>query len=411
MTIAIASPEANPACVAHAPDDAAILTPTQSIAAKTATNCAPSEANPFIRYAVLAAGLLLCGVSVSLAAQAGWHRGATQPESWIWTTAGVALAVVSLTGLSAALSSRGVLRAAATTAWLLSLLFVVVAGLGSQHGGRELAARTDGAATSERARHEAAYKRASAELEALPTARPAGVIKTELVVVLKDTRLRDCQGWLASRRLRTVCVEKVEPLRAELANAQAREKARRAMTDATAALAAVPTTAPANSDATALARYLAAVGIVIPLDRLADLISLLVVISIEIVGAVAIAFGRSPQSLDVAPQARQQWTVKPESPTVKAAAVPTRTEAESNERPRSLDRPSPQDGMSGSNDVDRRRARIVQRLMDGALVGTQESIAARVGIPKTTMRRLVETDSRLRLSVGPTGSRLELATA
>jgi hypothetical protein len=408
MTIRSALPGAAPACAAVTSNDITIPAHMQPVAHGSATSCAAPTLNTPLRLALLVAGLLLAVVSIALAASAGWSRGASQLESAIWAAAGTALAIVSLTGLSAALASSGTTRRAAFAAWGLSLAFVVVAGLGSQHGGREAATRTDNANTGDRARHEVAYKLASDQLAALPAARPVGVIATELGAILKDTRLGDCRGWLESKRLRTICVERVEPLRNELATAEARAKAQDAMSTATAALTAASPVKPANTDATAVARYLAALGIVLPVDRLADLISLLTVVAIEVVGSVAFALGR--QSLAVAPTARPQWTVD-SGPDVNDRATPAPVREESGTSTKLSDQPSPRGGTAVDVEADRRRDRIVQALMTGALVGTQERIADRLGLPKTTMRRIVETDSRMRLSVGPAGSRLELVGA
>jgi hypothetical protein len=232
------------------------------------------------------------------------------------------------------------------------------------------------------------------------------VVDNELATILKETRLADCRGWLESKRLRTICVERVEPLRAELANALAREKAQTVMNDATAALAAAKPATPANSDATAVARYLAAVGIAVEADRLGDLISLLTVLSIEIVGAVAIALGRQ-QSMLEAPSA-QQATTADSSPAVNSAALAEAARIESTATDKPADCLSPKGGPAVGNDADRRRDRIVKALMAGAVEGTQERIAEQLGVPKTSMRRLVESDTRLRLSVCQHGSRLEL---
>ena len=146
------------------------------------------------------------------------------PNLVVWAGAGIALALVSLFGCSLLLTQHGARRALAGIAWLFGLAFTITGALGSQHGGRELAARTDGAITGERARLEAAYRRASDELAALPPARPAPVINTELSGILKDVKLQDCRGWLESKKLRAVCVKRVEPLRTEQATALSRQR-------------------------------------------------------------------------------------------------------------------------------------------------------------------------------------------
>lgn len=406
MICSIALDPANPARIASAPEGASEQ-PRQQILADDSVN--PNKArdpNSAARLSLLGAGLALAAVSIALAALAGWSRGASTPESVLWATAGAALAVVSLVGLSVALTSHGPARRAAYAAWVLSLAFTVVAALGSQHGGREFASRLDSASTGDRTRLEADHKRATDALALLPAARPSGVINEELATHLKDARLADCRGWLESKRLRTICVMTVEPLRTELATAKALEAADQAATEASAALATLTVTKPANTDATAVARYLAAVGIVIGTDRLADVISLLTVLAVEVVGAVAIALGRA-QSIAAAARPLQHATAV--GSEVNAAEPPARNDGDGPQGPDRVKRPSPAGGLAAQGDAERRRSVILEKLKTGALVGTQESIAGSLGLPKTTMRRLVEADSRLRLSVGPDGSRLELA--
>jgi len=262
------------------------------LAAVSAHAHAATPDNALARHAFLAAGILLAGASIALAALSGWSRGASPLESAIWAGAGVALALVSLFGLSLMLAHHGAQRRAAGIAWVLALGFTVVAALGSQHGGRELAGRTESAAVGNHARHQADYDRAAATLPALPTTRPVAVIEGEIAALLQDKRLNGCNERLASWRLRKVCDEKVAPARAELANARARETAQAALTAASAALSTSTVTKPANADAGAVRRYLAAIGVDVGTERLADVLNLLTVLAVEVCGAVALVLGR-----------------------------------------------------------------------------------------------------------------------
>jgi hypothetical protein len=112
-----------------------------------------------------------------------------------------------------------------------------------------------------------------------------------------------------------------------------------------------------------------------------------------------------------APKVQQPATAEVASPTVNSGVWTPQNGPESKPTDNLAERPSPKGGTAEASEPDQRRARVVQALMSGALEGTQERIAGTLGIPKTTMRRIVEADSRLRLSVGPAGSRLELVTA
>lgn len=172
---------AKQALVAYSTTDLLKPASAQSLAADCVTSTSTSPDNKLARLAFSAAGFLLALASISIAALNGWARGASPPESAVWAGAGIALALISLFGFSLALTCNGAKRTAASAAWLLGLAFTITAALGSQHGGRELAARTDGAITGERARLESAYKRASDELATLPAARASAVIDNSLL--------------------------------------------------------------------------------------------------------------------------------------------------------------------------------------------------------------------------------------
>ena len=49
-------------------------------------------------------------------------------------------------------------------------------------------------------------------------------VRGDLSALLSNKKLNDCEGWLESIKLRTVCIEQVAPLRSELAKAERREK-------------------------------------------------------------------------------------------------------------------------------------------------------------------------------------------
>ena len=294
MTNDNASAGARQALVVATPTQRLIPQSSQPLAA--AGDGSPSAAtdNRAARIALSIAGTLLGVASIAIAGLNGWSRGASLPESAIWAAAGIALALVSLFGLSMALTCHGQARTTAGIAWALGLTFTVVAALGSQHGGRELAGRLDGAAAGDRARLEADHKRAVADLALLPATRPTDLLQRELSLTLQDVLLKGCTRWLESWRLRKVCAEKVEPLRAELANAQARERLQTAMGVASAGLSTAVVGKPANSDASAVQRYLGAVGIRVGTERLADILNLLTVFAVEFCGAAALALGRRP---------------------------------------------------------------------------------------------------------------------
>lgn len=292
MTNRSARAGAQQALVPSATNQSLVAQSPQPLTAVSACAHAAAVDNALARHAFSAAGILLAGASIALAALNGWGRGASVFESVVWAGAGIALALVSLFGLSLVLTNHGQRRRAAGIAWVLAMGFTVVAAVGSQHGGRELAGRTESAAVGHHARHQADYDRAAATLAALPVTRPAAVIEGEIAALLQDKQLKGCNERLASWRLRKVCDEQVTPARAELANARARETAQAALSAASAALGASTVAKPANADAGAVRRYLAAIGVDVGTERLADVLNLLTVLAVEVCGAVALALGR-----------------------------------------------------------------------------------------------------------------------
>ena len=405
MTNVSASAGAQQALVAYTPSQSLIPQLAPPLAAGNDGSASTPTDNRPARLAFLTAGTLLALASIAIAALNGWSRGASLPESLVWAAAGIALALVSLFGLSLMLTHHGQARTTAGIAWSLALIFTVVAALGSQHGGRELAGRTDDAATGNRARFEADHKRATDDLALLPATRPATVIDQELVLLLQDTRLKGCTGWLESWRLRNTCVEKVAPLRAEQSIAGDRVRLQTAIATASTGLTTTTVGKPANTDASAVQRYLGAIGIHVGTERLADILNLLTVFAVEFCGAAALALGRRPAVIAGNSMDREVDAAAGSGPdTSPRGGIPATESAP--------DRPSPLGGLGGTDPLAtsaaNRRTLVIERLKAGALEGRQVDIADALGVPRTTLRRIVESDDRLRMIVGPQGTRLEL---
>ena len=105
-------------------------------------------------------------------------------------------------------------------------------------------------------------------------------------------------------------------LTAELGRAREGEKLEAKMDAATAELRATGPAKVANSDARALQRYLAAVGVEIGADRLNDLLVLLAVLMMEAGGGLSLAIGMALSSPVAGPPAAaaNATTVQPEQP-------------------------------------------------------------------------------------------------
>ena len=104
--------------------------------------------------------------------------------------------------------------------------------------------------------------------------------------------------------MRTVCPP--HPLAPELARAKRRAELEGKIERATGELAKTGPAKVANSDAKALARYLAAIGLDVTPDRLNDLLVLLAVLMIEAGGGLSLALG---MALGAAPAGRTETPV------------------------------------------------------------------------------------------------------
>ena len=114
-------------------------------------------------------------------------------------------------------------------------------------------------------------------------------------------------GELARARQRERLTTKIagwsdEIERAGQRRAEQRSRAQAAMNTASAELARLPTAKVANSDAKALARYLAALGADVTPERLNDLLVLLAVLMIEAGGGLSLAIGMALSGPAAAPR-------------------------------------------------------------------------------------------------------------
>lgn len=220
----------------------------------------------------------------------------------------------------------------ALAAMLLSGAYSVTAALGSAAGGRANAAATETAMADARAKAQAAYDRAKAELDTLSAAKPvpeiqalldatkaelaklpAGRSVAELEALDRRNPGRDCgaengtgrwicqrpgpyAGELARARQRERLTAKLSGLvedagRADQRLAEQRTAARTVLDRASAELGSIQPVRVANSDAKALTRYIAALGVEVSPDRLNDLLILLAVAMIEAGGGLSLAIG------------------------------------------------------------------------------------------------------------------------
>ena len=267
----------------------------------------------------------------------GWQKGDTLATSLVWAGVAGAVAIVFALSWPALIRSVDARRWSAAlisfVALALSGAYSVTAALGSASGGRVNAAAVETATTDARTKAQAAYDAAKAELDALTAAKPATELqaliegaKAELAklpaarsVAEVEASLRATQrepqrygcamingsmamscpkldGELARARQRERLTTKIagwsdEIERADQRRAEQRSRAQADMNAASAELAKLPTAKVANSDAKALARYLAALGADVTAERLNDLLVLLAVLMIEAGGGLSLAVG------------------------------------------------------------------------------------------------------------------------
>lgn len=247
----------------------------------SAASCWPA------RLAYAAAGLFTL-TSAATNALYGFRKGADLSTSLIWLAVSIAASIVF------ALSVPALLQSLSTKKWTQALLACIgfavcgtysfVAALGSASGGRQDSARIESTQQSVRARAQAAYDKATADLEAIKPARPAAEVEA-LIAGAKPV----CRIVVTIHRRDTVC-NPPPALTAELGRAKRRSELERKIETAQLELAA-PATRQANSDAVAIAAYLSALGWAVEADTLNRLLALLAVLVIELGGGASLAIG------------------------------------------------------------------------------------------------------------------------
>src|SRR5262249_44066644 len=132
--------------------------------------------------------------SISLAAWAGWNKGASLPESCIWTAAAIGLSLCSLAGVSGTLTTRGFKKFLAALVYMFGVTFTGISGLGSLNCGRQLASETSTAITQEHERLTAQYQRnglmpSDSITSSALASRICGTVRPSVLAVL---RLMEC---------------------------------------------------------------------------------------------------------------------------------------------------------------------------------------------------------------------------
>src|SRR5262245_28709924 len=283
------------------------------------------------RCAYAAAGLFSAASGVTNLLY-GIAKGTDFGTSVVWGTVSAAVSIIF------ALSWPAILICADRKQWsratmavialLLTGTYSVTAALGSAMSGRTSAAIEEQDAKDRKAKVQAKWDAAKAELDQLNAAKPAAELQslidnakaelsklpaTRSIAELEALTKRGCparvglnvqakalcpkydielgRAWDKSRLTSRIAELTTEIGQAEQRRAQQREKAQGVMSAAEGELAAHGSPRPANTDALALATFLQALGLSIDADRVNKLLVLLAVLVIECGGGLALAVG------------------------------------------------------------------------------------------------------------------------
>jgi hypothetical protein len=259
---------------------------------------------------ISAAGLVIAsaGLGAIFAFNAGKQHGVLM--AGLMTTFAVALELakpIAVSSAFAAFRNWAVVRGAA-----LSMLAAVAIGY-SLTAELSLMATARGDLAAQRVADTKAAKsvdgrreRIGAELTKLANTRPAATIKAEIAGILADQRLGDCRA-MYTHRAKAEC-PRVNGLRAELGNAERREKLEADLASLQTIAPMAATDRPADPGAHALSVYLAALGIVVSAGLLSQWLTLVPVIGLEVGAALSLLLvqsvsgGRSVLSSKEAPE-------------------------------------------------------------------------------------------------------------
>lgn len=314
----------------------------------TRTPCAQAELHTSAAASKILkyAGYLLGLAAVSLAGYAGFQRGADTFQGTVWATVGLTAALGAML-IPARLNGTGAMtKAKLLPMYALAVVLAVSVGLGSAHSGRHLAGANVAYQTGVEQRANIAYAAALSRL------------KAKSLTSLERAQIE-----------------------------QDRDEAR-------ATLDALRPSAPANADAEAIAGYLEAFGFHVAPATIVLALQFAAVLFIEIAPGLLISCGGS-----VGGRVESATRTASATPTAPAYAIPGGNALSPVPDPAGPTVPPPHV----------RRDQIIEQLRNGPVIGRQIDIARTLAVPKTSLRRIIESDARLSMVAMEDGrSRLEL---
>jgi hypothetical protein len=213
----------------------------------------------------------------------GIAKGTDTASSVVWAAVSLAVSIVfalSWPALIRAIERRQwALLPMAFTALLLTGAYSVTAALGSASGGRANATIQEQSITDQRAKAQAAYDVATSELANIKPARPIAELEPLIAASTSQWR-KGCRVHVANGIRQTTCPPN-PTLIAELGRARRRAELELKIESASTKLESAKLTKQANSDAVALAGYLAAIGVTATAEMANKWLVILAVLSIE----------------------------------------------------------------------------------------------------------------------------------
>jgi hypothetical protein len=277
---------------------------------------------------------------------------------------------------------------------ILTGTYGIVAALGSASGGRHDAAAAESTLQSSRARTQAAYDKATTDLTALKPTRPLA----ELEALASASP--PCRIVVTTGNRQTVCAHPPKLL-AELGVARRRAELEQKVEAARGELSAAPIR-QANSDAAALAGYLAALGWSVQPDTLNKVLALLAVLVIELGGGASLAIGMAlGERMATSGAFREGF-----GPTTSGAAETDRHTVPAGQAVPTPPRPSPKPRSSA-------RDRLLELLAgaNGQLRVGQEALGVSIGVTSARVRQLLKELSAagvVRVRTSSTGTVISL---
>ncbi len=237
-----------------------------------------------------------------------------------------------------------------------------------------VAERSSQSAASQRA--ESRYNQAKAELATLPTTRTKEELDAKITALLATPGADGCRE-INGQVTRRVCPQVAE-LKTESARAEQRNKLQETMVEAESQMAKAPAVKAPDPAATALAAYLALIGILVRPELLTEILILVGVLALEVGSALSLVMVRSvefempkpvPQTINV-PMVQQ-----PQAEEVVQVVHPENTG----------------DGKPADTQRDQVKKRILNQLKSsgGKVSGSQRGLSKLIGADKTTMRRAI----------------------